>query len=137
MKRSAQFAFALLIATSLVIWWHSLATTLRLAWQDEAYTHILLIVPLSLALIYLNREKAPRPSKVSPPDGVPLLAAALLLAVLAQWGLSDPHPILRLSLSMLGLVLWWIASVRCCFGAATLRAFRFPLFFLFWMVPLP
>src|SRR3974377_2356391 len=34
MKRSAQFAFALLIATSLVIWWHSLATTLELACVD-------------------------------------------------------------------------------------------------------
>src|SRR5579884_1623190 len=39
---------------SLVVGRVPLADTLRLAAQDEEYTHILLAIPVSLALIYLS-----------------------------------------------------------------------------------
>jgi exosortase len=44
---------------------------------------------------------------------------------------------LQLSINMVGLVVWWIASFTLCFGIRALRLFLFPLFFLFWMVPIP
>ncbi len=53
-NRWTRCLFAVLLATSLVLWWHSLATTWMLALERDAYTHILLIAPLSVALIYLS-----------------------------------------------------------------------------------
>src|SRR5207247_1333778 len=42
-----------------------------------------------------------------------------------------------LSVGMLALVLWWIASFVTCFGTQTSRTLLFPLVFLLWMVPIP
>src|SRR5208282_602773 len=42
-----------------------------------------------------------------------------------------------LIIEMIALVLWWIGSFALCYGPHTLRAFRFPLLFLLWMVPIP
>ena len=43
----------------------------------------------------------------------------------------------RLSLSMLAVVTWWIGSFVCCFGLRISRMFVFPLCFLLWLVPFP
>ncbi len=48
--------FAFLCAVSILFWWHSLVMTLGLALANDAYTHILLILPLSAALIYLDSK---------------------------------------------------------------------------------
>ena len=128
-------AFAGLIVLSLILWWHSLSTTLRLALDSEAHTHILLIVPLSCALIYLNKDAAKAHYKSSLVVGIPILAAALLLAAIAAWQSGSEGT--RLSLSILALVFWWMGSVMLCFGLQTFRSFLFPLCFLLLAVPLP
>jgi len=43
----------------------------------------------------------------------------------------------RLALNMLALVLWWIGAFMISFGTRAFRRALFPLFFLFWMVPIP
>jgi exosortase len=127
---------------SIVGWWHPLIATLRLALANEAYTHILLILPLSVALIYLDREHLKRDaarliSQGRPAAGWAVLVCAVLLAGVARWGLPNVASDEQLSLNMFALVLWWIGSIMFCFGIPALRAFLFPLCFLFWMVPAP
>src|SRR5438876_8279055 len=61
----------------------------------------------------------------------------VLLTGFANWrsaGLADD---VQLSVGMLALVLWWIASFVACFGFRVSRTFLFPLVFLLWMVPIP
>ena len=41
-----------LFGASIAIWWHPLAADMKLALSSDAHTHILLILPLSIALIY-------------------------------------------------------------------------------------
>jgi hypothetical protein len=67
-------AFAFLCGVSVVLWWHALVSTLRLALSEEAYTHIVLIVPLSLALIYLEKRTSPRNCEPGATAGAFLLA---------------------------------------------------------------
>jgi len=130
------FGFALLVAFACVFWWNAIAATFRLAWTNEAYTHIILILPLSLALIYFD-SKTVRPALEPSRLGGPfLLAAALALGCFARWG-GPIAPDLRLTLDMFSFVLWAIASVLFCFGLPIVRGFLFPLGFLFWLVPLP
>jgi len=134
--------FAFLCAVSILFWWHSLVMTLRLALANNAYNHILLILPLSVALIYFDSEH--RDSKAlridpqpSPRIGVALLVLALLIGGYARWGMAATVDDVRLSLGMFALVTWWIAAVLFCFGARTFQSFLFPLCFLFLVVPIP
>jgi exosortase len=146
-KRTQALAFAFLCAVSIVFWWHPLVVTLEQALVNDAYTHILLIFPLSAALIYLDSKymdlKGPdskalriRPQP-SPRIGAALLALALVIGGYARWGMGATPGDVRLSLAMFALVTWWLASVLLCFGARTFYSFLFPLCFLFLMVPIP
>jgi exosortase len=136
-KRMQLAAFAFLCGVSIAIWWHALVATLQLALGAQAYTHILLIVPLSIALIQLQWRSLPKPLESSATAGSLLLAGALLIGGFARWGAPGMAEDVRLWLAMIALVTWWIASVVFCFGLRTFRSFLFPLCFLFWMVPIP
>jgi len=135
-------AFAFLCAVSILFWWHPLVETLGLALANEAYTHIFLILPLSAALIYMDSKyqdtKARRIDlQPSARIGATLLLLAMVIGSYARWGIGATPDDVRLSLGMLALVTWWIASVLVCFGARTFKSFMFPLCFLFLMVPIP
>jgi exosortase len=141
--RNQFLALAFLCVVFVVFWWHSLVSTFELAFTNDAYTHILLILPLSAALIYADSKYAEATGLAIRPKpdlryGAVLLAVALLAGSYVRWGMAATPPgDIRLSLSMCALVVWWIGSVLFCFGARTLRSFLFPLCFLFWMVPIP
>ena len=133
-------AFGFLCAVSTVFWLHSVFTTLALALSNDAYTHILLILPLSAALIYQDSKWHSKALQIDPEPrliGTGPLALALLIGCYARWGMVAAPDDVRLSLGMLALVIWWIGSVIVCFGVAAFRSFVFPLCFLFWMVPAP
>ncbi len=130
-------AFALLWALSILFWWHSLVMTLGLALANDAYTHILLILPLSAALIYLDSRTLRIDLQPSPSAGAALLALALLVGCYARWEMGSAPDDVRLSLAMFAVVTWWIASTALCFGLRTLRTFLLPFCFLFLLVPIP
>jgi exosortase len=129
--------FATLFILSIVFWWRSLVATIKLALAVDAYTHILLILPLSAALIYMEWAHvhiAPRPS---PRIGAALLLLAALIACCAKWIIVTAPDDVRLSFAMLALVIWWIASVLLCFGVKAFQSLLFPLCFLALLVPIP
>ncbi|MGC2792390.1 MAG: exosortase/archaeosortase family protein [Candidatus Sulfotelmatobacter sp.] len=129
--------FCILGAISLAIWWSPLFSTFALALHDDQYTHILLILPISVALIFMD-WKPPEPHiGLSVVLGTVLLIAAASLAFFMKWKAVALSPDERLSASMLALVVWWIAAFILCFGLRASRRALFPLCFLFWMVPFP
>src|SRR5260370_17009312 len=87
-----------------MLWWHSLITTLGVALGGEAYNQILLIVPLTIALIYMQWRMLPRSFESSAVAGSLLLAGALATAGFARWGAPGLADDLRLSRSMISLV---------------------------------
>jgi len=129
--------FSILGAISLVIWWAPLTSSFALALGDDQYTHILLILPISGALIFLD-WKSPEPSSgLAVRFGSVLLVIAASVTFYVRWrgvALSFDE---RLSVNMLALVVWWIAAFLVCFGIGAFRRALFPLCFLFGMVPLP
>jgi len=136
-KRAIVFQAAFLLAVSGVLGWRPLMRTLELALSDEAYTHILLILPLSCALLYLERNLSGRALAPGVGSGVAWLVVALLVGGFARWGPVGISDDIRLSLSMLALVIWWIGSFIFCLGRQTFQVLLFPVCFLFWIVPLP
>ena len=129
--------FGSLCAVSILFWWHPLATTFGLALGDEAYTHILLILPLSASLVYLHRDALRTVSRGNIVSGLAALAGAAVLAWFAWRSQTEMLWSGLLSLRMLALVTWWIGSVIFCFGLGVVRSLLFPLCFLFLLVPLP
>ena len=142
MTRTQVPVFVFLCAVSILFWWRPLVMTLGLALGNDAYTHILLILPLSAALIYVDSKygdaKALRVDpQPNPLIGAALLALALLIGCYAKWGMGATSDDIRLSLAMFALVTWWIASVVFCFGLRAFRSFPLPFCFLFFLVPVP
>jgi exosortase len=140
--RTQLLGFAVLCVVSIVFWWHPLVATLELALSNDAYTHILLILPMSLALIYMDSNQGDSNGRVVDRRlgarlGASLLALALLVDGYERWRLNSATADVRLTLGMFALVTWWIASVIVCFGSKTFRSFLFPLCFLFLLVPIP
>src|SRR5271157_3028056 len=69
-------SFGILCLASLILWWHTLITTLELALRDDEYSHILLVLPISTVLIFVEwRLHKPQPE--------PNFRAGLALLVIA------------------------------------------------------
>jgi exosortase len=128
--------FAALVIISIAFWWTSLASLFALASGDEQYTHILLILPVSAALIFLERKSLALSTRPSPTVGLALLVVAATVNVAVKWRALQSTDA-QLSLNILVLVAWWLAAFNFCFGTRAFRRAIFPLCFLFWMVPLP
>jgi exosortase len=130
-------AFLACLALSVGIWWHPLTTTWQLATSNDGYTYILLIVPLSLSLTYLEGKNIAPVLGGNRWIGTMLLGIALLLRIGIAWNPRQLTASEGLSASIFSLVLWWIGIVIACCGMEILRSHLFPLCFLFLIVPLP
>jgi len=131
------FELSALIAGSVAIWWRPLVSTLKLALGSDAYTYILLIAPLSVALMYFEWSGDPYGPSRRGWAGWVLLSVALLLRALTAASLNAASTDIILSLSVFGLVLWWIGSAVLSFGPGIFRSRLFPFCFLFLIVPVP
>jgi exosortase len=136
-KPSPFLRFIFLLALSVIFWGSALLTLFALAVHKDEYTHILLILPVSVALIMLEWKSLKVSPSPDPRGGVGLLALALLVECFARWGIPSLSADVHLSINVLALVTWWIGAFVLCFGAAASIRFLFPLCFLFCLVPLP
>jgi exosortase len=133
-RLSPQSMFSLAVAISLLVGWRPLLGTFALALRRDEYTHILLIVPISLALIYTEWPSLRIDRQPSNRISVALLVAALILGL---GGRLTAQSDTQLTWGMLALVTWWLGVFIGYFGVWTFRSLLFPLCFLFCLVPLP
>src|SRR3984957_9486352 len=136
-KLSPPFSFSILAGISLLIWWHPLTSSFRLAFHDDQYTHILLILPLTVAMICLDWKSSDSTPKSPPSVGLILLVAAAVANVVARFEILHLRMDEQLSLNTLALLVWWIGAFIVSFGTRAFQRALFPLCFLFWMVPIP
>jgi exosortase len=134
---SPLLCFGVLTALSVAIWFRPLISSFALAYRDSEYTHILLIIPVSLTLIFLDWRAPEESSRLSLIVGTILMALAVGIAAGVRLGVALLPPDERLSLNMVALVLWWIGAFVFCFGVSAFKRALFPLCFLFWIVPIP
>jgi exosortase len=123
-----QLGFAALWAVSLLVGWRPLVDAFVLSWRNDEYTHVLLILPVTAALILLEWRTLRTMVTLNVRTGSACSA------------LGWPAPLtsdVQLSIRMLALVSWWIGAFLLCFGYRASRLVLFPLCFLLGLVPLP
>ena len=129
--------FLVLIAASLLVAWRPLSETMALAWQNDMYTHILLILPVCLFMLFAERRLLLDASSWSFRGGAAVIFGAVTISCCAWiWSASLTADML-LTLGIFALVIAWIGCFLLCFGARLTRKLIFPLLFLFGLVPLP
>jgi exosortase len=136
MKHLGTFGFIALLASCVAVAWRPLLSTFKLGVENDEYTHILLILPVTLTFLYTEWKSLRSEIKPSVGLGSLLLCLAALTAVLPRLRGAHMAGDLQLSIQMLALVTWWIGSFVLCFGQRIARLLVFPLCFLYWMVPL-
>jgi exosortase len=129
--------FAIPLVVSIVAGWHPLTDTFGLALSDDNYTYILLIAPISAAMIVLDWRLIRRIAAPGLIAGSALLAAAVLIALSALVWSASLAPDVQLSMKMFALVLSWCGAFLLCFGYRAARFVLFPICFAFALVPFP
>jgi len=112
-------------------------SSFALAWRDEQYTHILLILPISFALLFLDWKSPENSPELRGSMSAVFLVLAALVAVVVRSRMVHLPADVQLSVDMLAFVVWWMAAFAFCFGTRAFRSALFPLCFLLWMVPFP
>jgi Transmembrane exosortase (Exosortase_EpsH) len=125
------FTSLVLCAVSLVVWWKACLATLSLALESPEYSHVLLILPISILLILLRRRLPSGLTRFDLAVGLPILGLAVSMGLWASRLAPARVPNAALFTSMLALVTWWIGAVVLCFGLRFLRMSMFPIFFCF------
>jgi exosortase len=132
-----QTGLALLLAVTLLVGWRPLLDTFALSLRDDEYTYILLILPVSAALIFMDWPSVRTKVTLAIPIGVVFLATAALIASSALVWSGSLSSDVQLSIRMIALVLSWIGVFTLCFGSRASQQTLFPLCFLFGLVPFP
>lgn len=105
---------------------------LKLALESDEYTHTLIILPLSVVLIVLERDRIFRSQDVALWPAIGWCVASAFLALLSLF-----LPVYRLTLLIASLVGFWISLFVFFFGMRSFRAASFPLLLAFLFVPIP
>src|ERR1700722_4802325 len=99
--------FALFSILSLLAFGGSLGGLVRLAAQDDRYSHVLLIPVITMSLVYLRRRRIFASPRFCPSKSAPLLVIGIALYYLAQNQLAALNSNDHLSVVVLAMVLVW------------------------------
>lgn len=120
-------AATLLSSHTWIEWWH-------LALRSNHYSYLLLIPLLSAGMIYWNRCEIFRECAA---DGTWLIPAGIASAAVASWFLADSRLLDSFTLAVFAGVTFWVATFRFFYRRHAWKAARFPILFLYLVVPIP
>ena len=134
--RRRHLMFVIFYLASLALFWIPLKGLIIFSLSHDYTSHILLVIPASAYLIYRKR------GDIFAARAGPSLGSALLLGSASfLWLAVTYFPVAadndQVSLSIFAIIVVWIAGFIFCYGTPAFVLARFPLLFLFLLVPLP
>lgn len=127
--RSPMAVFALVVAVLLVLYRHTALAMVSIWERSDTYAHGFLVVPIVLWLVWRQRhrvaELVPRPS---------IVAVLLMLGAAALWLLGDLVAVN--AATQLAFTMLLVLAVPAVLGWQVAWALLFPLFFMFFAVPI-
>ena len=121
-------ALAAVLAVRLGLYWNTVTTMVGIWHRSDTFAHAFLVLPISLWLVWRQRE-ALRPLN---PQASPWMLVPLALMALA-WFLGDLASVN--ALTQFAWVAMLVLTVPAVLGLHVARAIAFPLAFLLFMVP--
>jgi exosortase len=131
------YAFVAVVLLSCSICYSSLAALARLLTQSSEYSHIALVLPVSVGLIYLAHVSIYRDLDSMLPFGITVMGTAALVGSLVRLRVVSLPQEFAVTISVFLLVTFWIGGFCACFGSRAGRKALFPLLFLYLLVPVP
>jgi exosortase len=129
---------ALLACAGILLFAVPLAGLFRAAYRDDTFSYIVFIPLVSLYLLYEDRKRIFGAVAGSPIPGAVLSSLGILLYLAARKEPVGPSvPVESFALYALSAVLCFEGIIGLLAGAAALWTARFPLLFLFFMIPIP
>lgn len=129
-------AFAGMICVSVLVCRQSIVLFSQAALRDDQSSYVLMILPVSLCLFFLE-HKPNLPIRSSWLSGGVLLFCAIAIGWRGAVHSSGPGASSDQSVMMLALITFWIGAFLLCLGKEAFKALYFPWLFLFLMVPVP
>lgn len=120
-----------------VISWRPLVELFGRALNHEQYSHTLLVLPIVLTLMVIEREASISSAFLDWVVGGLLVVLAGMLSWIAMGNAKTMDATSHLSMSILGLVLAWIGLAILFYGTNVYRRHLFLCVFLFFLVPIP
>lgn len=128
-RQSTFFAiFGLTLACLFLLFRAAWVSMAQVWWSNETFSHGLLILPISIWLIWRNRQVFS--STVLEPSWLGLAGFCVGAFGWLLGALADAHVVQHL-----GVVTMLVASIPMVFGLALSKRLMFPVLFLFFMVP--
>jgi len=131
------YAFLALVLLSCSTCYSSLAVLVRLLTQSSEYSHIALVLPVSVGLIYLAHVSIYRDLDSMLAVGITVMGTAALVGSLVRLRVVSLPQEIAVTISVFLLVTFWIGGFCACFGSRAGRKALFPLLFLYLLVPIP
>jgi len=128
--------FVLFWVLSFLVFKSDLDALIDLSWNDNRYTHIVLIPAVSAGLVFLKRRKVFREAQYDPWSSLPVAALAALLYCFAKGWPEYLGQHGSLSAVAAAIVLVWVAGFVLFYGARCGKAALFPLALLLLAVPI-
>src|SRR2546427_10856634 len=110
---------------------------IRFSFQQEHYSHIILVPLVSASLFFLERKRIFSHVETCWRAGLGSLFTGALLYWFGQRHFISSSENDRLAISIFSVVVIWVGGFVLCYGVRALRAGLFPMLFLFLMVPIP
>jgi exosortase len=134
-SRSACFAF--LVGLTLAAFWVPLNMLVRFSFEQEHYSHIILIPFVSASLFFLEGKRIFAYPETRWGAGFGLLSAGGLMYWFGHGMFASASENDQLFIASFAMVVTWVGGFVLCYGIRALRAGLFPVLFLFLMVPIP
>jgi exosortase len=129
--------FAVICVLALLLFWMPLTTLCRLSQQQDMCSLALLILPMGLGLVYVERKKIFFDVSYCFGVGMGLVLAGIVLRWLDEKHLQHLGQNDCLSLAVFSAVVVLMGGFVLCYGSKAFRAALFPLLLLLLMVPIP
>ena len=128
--------FLIVLAPAVLAWWPPLHTLLRLAFSNENYSYVLLVLVVSGALGWLEFRKVHAERSWTRSSQL-VTATVLVVAAWRNYRAAFSGAGIRLSVAILFFVLFVLWVFVQVYGRLEFRRAPFPLLLLFLAVPLP
>lgn len=134
---SRHLVFLSLIAGAIVLWMDSLITLLTVSAQRPENSHVVLVVPTTLSLIWLSHERIFREVSTGLVPGLILVGLGIGVRLTSHIFQSSIGFENSLNISILSLILVCVGAFVFVYGTSAAVTARFPLLLLGLLVSIP